>query len=75
MRILSVVSGEQMTNRGADASFLEELKSKNDIVSIVSKYITLNKRGANYWACCPFHGEKTPSFSVRDDRQFFKCFG
>ena len=55
--------------------FLEELRSKNDIVDIASKYITLNRRGANFWACCPFHNEKTPSFSIKQDGQFFKCFG
>ncbi|MBO5954346.1 MAG: DNA primase [Clostridia bacterium] len=55
--------------------FLEELRSRNDIVDIASKYITLNRRGANFWACCPFHNEKTPSFSIKQDGQFFKCFG
>ena len=55
--------------------FLEELRSKNDIVDVASKYITLNRRGANFWACCPFHNEKTPSFSIKQDGQFFKCFG
>lgn len=55
--------------------FLEELRSRNDIVDVASKYITLNRRGANFWACCPFHNEKTPSFSIKQDGQFFKCFG
>ena len=55
--------------------FLEELRSKNDIIDVASKYITLNRRGANFWACCPFHNEKTPSFSIKQDGQFFKCFG
>ena len=64
-----------MTTRGFDANFLEELKSKNDIVAVISKYVPLTRKGANYWACCPFHGEKTPSFAVRDDRQFYKCYG
>ena len=64
-----------MTSRGFDASFLEELKSKNDIVSLASKYLTMTRKGANYWACCPFHGEKTPSFTLSDERQIFKCFG
>ncbi len=60
---------------GISPDFLEELKRKNDIVDVASKYITLNRRGANYWACCPFHNEKTPSFSIKQDGQFFKCFG
>ena len=55
--------------------FLEELRSKCDIVDIASKYLTLNRRGSNFWACCPFHNEKTPSFSIKQDGQFFKCFG
>lgn len=55
--------------------FLEELRSRNDIIDVASKYITLNRRGANFWACCPFHNEKTPSFSIKQDGQFFKCFG
>ena len=63
-----------MTTRGFDANFLEELKSKNDIVAVISKYVPLTRKGANYWACCPFHGEKTPSFAVRDDRQFYKWY-
>ena len=55
--------------------FLEELRARNDIVDVASRYMTLNRRGANFWACCPFHNEKTPSFSVKQDGQFFKCFG
>ena len=37
--------------------------AKNDIIDVASRYMTLNRRGANFWACCPFHNEKTPSFS------------
>ncbi len=64
-----------MNNVNLTPDFLEELRSKNDIVDVASKYITLNRRGANFWACCPFHHEKTPSFSIKQDGQFFKCFG
>lgn len=64
-----------MTNVSLSSDFLDELKSKCDIVDIASKYMTLNRRGGNYWACCPFHNEKTPSFSIKQDGQFFKCFG
>lgn len=64
-----------MTSRGLSPEFLDELKAKNDIVDVASKYITLNRRGNNYWACCPFHSEKTPSFSIKQDGQFYKCFG
>ena len=53
-----------MSNISLTPDFLEELRSRNDIVDVASKYITLNRRGANFWACCPFHHEKTPSFSI-----------
>ena len=55
--------------------FIEELVARTDIVDIVSSYLPLTHKGGNYWACCPFHGEKTPSFSVSPDKQIFHCFG
>ena len=61
--------------RGVNTEFLEELKSKNEIVDVASKYMTLSRRGGNYWSCCPFHHEKTASFSIKQDGQFYKCFG
>ncbi len=64
-----------MNSTNLTPDFLEELRNRNDIVDVASKYITLNRRGANFWACCPFHNEKTPSFSIKQDGQFFKCFG
>lgn len=64
-----------MARGGISSEFIERVKAKNDIVDVVGKYITLNRRGLNFWACCPFHNEKTPSFSVKQDGQFFKCFG
>ena len=57
------------------SEFLEELRAKSDLVSVASKYLTLTHRGGNYWARCPFHNEKTASFSIKDDGQFYKCFG
>ena len=54
---------------------IEEVISQNDIVDTVSEYVTLKKRGRNYVGLCPFHREKTPSFSVSMDKQIFKCFG
>lgn len=56
-------------------SFIEELKRKVDFVSIVARYTSLNQRGRNYWGCCPFHHEKTPSFAVDPYEGFFHCFG
>lgn len=55
--------------------FIDRLRSESDIVNIVSDYVTLKKKGKNYWGCCPFHNEKTPSFSVTPDKGFFYCFG
>lgn len=56
-------------------SFLDELIARNDIVDVVGGYVSLQPKGGNYWACCPFHSEKTPSFSVTADKQFYYCFG
>ncbi|MBQ5973660.1 MAG: DNA primase [Oscillospiraceae bacterium] len=58
-----------------DESFLEELTARADIVDVVSRYVSLNRKGERYWGLCPFHGEKTPSFSVVPDKQFYYCFG
>ncbi len=53
----------------------EQLKDSVDIIDIIDGYIGLKKLGKNYGACCPFHGEKTPSFTVSPDKQFYHCFG
>ena len=55
--------------------FLDELVSRNDIVDVVSSYVTLTRKGGNYFGLCPFHNEKTPSFSVSPDKQIYHCFG
>jgi DNA primase len=56
-------------------SFLQELLSRVDVVEIVGRYVQLKKGGANFMGLCPFHGEKSPSFSVSPTKQFFHCFG
>ncbi len=56
-------------------SFLDELIARSDIVDIVSSYVTLTRKGANLFGLCPFHNEKTPSFSVSPDKQIYHCFG
>jgi DNA primase len=56
-------------------SFIQELLSRVDVVEIVGKYVQLKKGGANFMGLCPFHGEKSPSFSVSPTKQFFHCFG
>ncbi|AHG39184.1 DNA primase [Pseudomonas syringae CC1557] len=56
-------------------SFIDDLLNRTDIVDVVSSRVQLKKSGKNYSACCPFHKEKTPSFSVSPDKQFYYCFG
>ncbi|HHV11195.1 MAG TPA: DNA primase [Clostridiales bacterium] len=54
---------------------VEEIRSRNDIVSVIGSYIRLQKKGSNYMGLCPFHNEKTPSFSVSGPKQMYHCFG
>lgn len=54
---------------------VEEVRQRNDIVDVVSSYVRLNKKGSNYFGLCPFHNEKTGSFSVTPSKQMFYCFG
>lgn len=56
-------------------SFIQELLNRIDIVDVIEQSIPLKKSGSNYVACCPFHNEKTPSFSVNQSKQFYHCFG
>lgn len=56
-------------------TFIDDLRRQADIVRIVNDYVTLKKKGANWMACCPFHKEKTPSFSVNPSKDIFYCFG
>jgi len=56
-------------------SFIEDLLDRIDIIDVISPRVSLKKSGANYMACCPFHNEKTPSFSVNQNKQFYHCFG
>ncbi len=54
---------------------IEEVRARNDIVSVISEYVKLQKKGSSYFGLCPFHNEKSPSFSVSPDKQMYYCFG
>lgn len=54
---------------------IQQIQLQADIVEVVGDYVALKKQGQNLWACCPFHNEKTPSFSVAPAKGIFKCFG
>ncbi|MEB7782767.1 DNA primase [Mammaliicoccus sciuri] len=58
-----------------EQELINEIREKNDILDVVSEYVKLEKRGRNYIGLCPFHDEKTPSFSVSEDKQICHCFG
>lgn len=61
--------------RRFSSEFIEQVRQANDIVGVISGYVSLKRQGRNFWACCPFHSEKTASFSVAADKGFFYCFG
>ncbi|MDR0975577.1 MAG: DNA primase [Christensenellaceae bacterium] len=55
--------------------FIRKVKDANNIITVAGKYLTLKNRGRDYWACCPFHHEKTPSFKIDGNEEIFHCFG
>ena len=64
-----------MIKSGFSDKWLEELKSRTNIIDVIGSYTTLTRKGKNYWACCPFHTEKTPSFAINEMEQYYHCFG
>lgn len=64
-----------MRTQNLHDDFVEQVRSSSDILSVISSYVHLKRRGNRYWGCCPFHNEKTPSFSVVPQQGFFYCFG
>ena len=72
---LSLFSFSFLLQQMIPESFIQELLSRIDIVEVINKVSPLKRTGKNFMCCCPFHKEKTPSFSVSQQKQFFKCFG
>ncbi|MCD7878838.1 MAG: DNA primase [Candidatus Gastranaerophilales bacterium] len=64
-----------MTEQKTYSEVIDEIRSRLDILDVVQSRVVLKKKGANYWGCCPFHEEKTPSFCVNTQKGIFKCFG
>ncbi len=60
---------------GPNRNFTDELRARLSILDVVGRAVPLKKKGQNYWGCCPFHNEKTPSFCVNEEKGIFKCFG
>ncbi|MCQ2574490.1 MAG: DNA primase [Alphaproteobacteria bacterium] len=58
-----------------DNSFTDELRARLSLVDVISRRVSLVKKGNNYWGCCPFHNEKTPSFSISEEKGYYHCFG
>lgn len=65
----------EMQEKGYRQDFIDKLKSACNIVSVVSKYVPLSRKGKTYWGCCPFHHEKTASFAVNEFEGYYHCFG
>ena len=58
-----------------DKAFIESIRDRISIVDVISRYVPLTRKGKENWGCCPFHTEKTASFSVSEDKNFYHCFG
>ena len=65
----------RMSTNKTYSEVIDEIRNRLDILDVVQSRVVLKKKGANYWGCCPFHGEKTPSFCVNIQKGIFKCFG
>ena len=70
--IIRLKEGKMMVRY--DNGLIEEVKANTDIVDVISQYVVLKRHGRNYFGLCPFHSEKSPSFSVSETKQIFHCF-
>lgn len=64
-----------MQNKGYSPEFLDRVRNASNIVDIARNYLPLRQKGQDFWACCPFHSEKTPSFAISAPKQFYYCYG
>ena len=64
-----------MQNKGYSPEFLDRVRNASNIVDIARNYLPLRQKGQDFWACCPFHSEKTPSFAISSPKQFYYCYG
>lgn len=62
-------------NKGYPPEFIERVRSANNLVDVARNYLPLRQKGQDFWACCPFHSEKTPSFAISAPKQFYYCYG
>lgn len=74
-KVCKIIYGEFELEKETFEDFKRELKQKNDLVSVASKYVQLERKGRYYWCRCPFHGEKTPSLCINDIDGMFYCYG
>ncbi len=72
-RIVYDKKGKDMARYSEE--LIDEIRNANDIVDVISQYVILKRSGRNFFGLCPFHKEKSPSFSVSPDKQIFHCFG
>ena len=64
-----------MQNKGYSPEFIDRVRNASNIVDIARNYLPLRQKGQDFWACCPFHSEKTPSFAISAPKQFYYCYG
>jgi len=69
------LSNNKVFTKEFPEELIEEIRMSNDILSVVGEYVKLERKGKNYFGLCPFHSEKTPSFSVDPNKQLYYCFG